>query len=525
MISMMLRLVYPSWQGVTTDYLNLDLHTINDDVVLSRIKFVRIREDIQEYRCAIPDAMLTDVIKQYKAYQMFIKYSTVLIPLNKTRGKGSQGKKASVSPKPASDEESDAKPAIKRMGYRRVIKKKVSISTYDNIIPKLDVALELGKSMSLTEAPARRRPLGILFRDTSDVSKKTSPDPSQKLKGVDTLTPKEQLAIDIMQALKASRKSIKTKADVTLDWGSKEESKYIKEDDDDENIKWGDTDKEEEKNDDDDDKSINLEKTNDEETDDEFVHSKEHVQYDDEETDDEFAHSDEQVNDDEDEEMTNAEDADTRNGDKEITDTTKADAEKTEEVKDDIKKDELPPSSSSVSVSSGFSNQFLNHSSDKSTIQSPSILNVPVLVISKPIVLSPILEIPTVLSATTPTPPHPVSTILHVLQQTTTPILTPLITIDAPPITTLAHVVTTILDPLPAINQRVYVLEKDVQELKYVDHTTTLLSSLRSKIPLVVNAYLGSSLGDALQKVLQKHTIKLIQQYPQQFNDCVVVWC
>nr|GEY88687.1 hypothetical protein [Tanacetum cinerariifolium] len=73
-------------------------------------------------------------------------------------------------------------------------------------------------------------------------------------------------------------------------------------------------------------------------------------------------------------------------------------------------------------------------------------------------------------------------------------------------------------DSLPTINQRVSVLEKDVQELKAVDHTTTLLASLRSKIPLVVNAYLGSSMGDALQKVLQKHTEELIQQYPQQVN-------
>ncbi|GKG46908.1 hypothetical protein Tco_0504105, partial [Tanacetum coccineum] len=58
--------------------------------------------------------------------------------------------------------------------------------------------------------PARLRPSGIAFRDTSSVLKKTSLDPSQKLKGVHTLTPEEKLTRDTMQALKASRKSIRS---------------------------------------------------------------------------------------------------------------------------------------------------------------------------------------------------------------------------------------------------------------------------------------------------------------------------
>ncbi|GKA65046.1 hypothetical protein Tco_0764753, partial [Tanacetum coccineum] len=140
--------------------------------------------------------------------------STGLIPLKKNRGKGSQGKKAAVTPK-----------------------KKSSISAGDNIIPEHDVALELGKSMSLIEAeveeaarrvhathkrlvtvsdefdpePARRptrsrRPSGVVFIDTSRMSKKKSLDPSQKLKGIQTLTVKEQLGVDMMQAPKASIK-------------------------------------------------------------------------------------------------------------------------------------------------------------------------------------------------------------------------------------------------------------------------------------------------------------------------------
>ncbi|GKG31781.1 hypothetical protein Tco_0426731, partial [Tanacetum coccineum] len=83
---------------------------------------------------------------------IFIKYSTGLIPPKRVEVKGHKAKKAVVSLKPISDEESDAKPARKRTDSRRVIKKKVLISADDNIIPELDIALKLGKSMSLTKA-------------------------------------------------------------------------------------------------------------------------------------------------------------------------------------------------------------------------------------------------------------------------------------------------------------------------------------------------------------------------------------
>ncbi|GKD32295.1 hypothetical protein Tco_1247804, partial [Tanacetum coccineum] len=146
---------------------HLHTHLIKDDDVVSRLKFVRIGEDFQEYRLPITETMLTEKIKQSESYQMFIKYSIGLIPPKKSRGS------------------------------RRVINKKVSISADDNIIPEPDVALELGKSMSLTEAAEEEA-----ARDTSCVLKKMSPDSSQKLKGVQTLTPEEKLAADTMQALK-----------------------------------------------------------------------------------------------------------------------------------------------------------------------------------------------------------------------------------------------------------------------------------------------------------------------------------
>nr|GEX65360.1 hypothetical protein [Tanacetum cinerariifolium] len=217
----------------------------------------------------------------------------------------------------------------------------------------------------------------------------------------------------------------------------------------------------------------------------------------------------------------------------EITDTSKADVRKTEEVKDDNKKAKLPPSSFSLFVSSGFGNQFLNLSFDISIvgnlkdtadveinslldvqiqqeiphIQSPSILIAPVSVIPKPMVLSPIPEIPTETSATTLPPPLSATSIILVLQQRSTPIPTP-------PITTVALVVTTIPDLLPIIIQRVSVLEKDIQELKDVDHTTTLLASLRSKIQLAVNAYLGS---DVIKESVQANFINEVKNLLPKF--------
>ncbi|GJW65636.1 retrovirus-related pol polyprotein from transposon TNT 1-94 [Tanacetum coccineum] len=525
----------------------LHTHTFKDDGVVSRLKFVRIGEDFQEYGLPNPETMLSKGMKQSESYQMFIKYSTGQITPKKIRGKGSQGKKTANTSEADVDvsEESDSEPARKRTGSRRVTKKKVTISADYNIIPEPDIALELGKSISLTEAaeeeatrqvhatharivtefvpePARRRPLGISFRDTSSVSNKKSPDSSQKLKGVQTLTPEEQLVADIMNALKESKKTsrrqpgtgtnpgvldeekVTSEANVILDWGSEQESEYSKEDDDDE---YDDDDNDDDDDtDDDDDKNIELEKTNDEETSDEFVHSEENVQDDDEDTDDEetkdeLVHVDEKVNDDEDEEMTNAEDVDTGNGDEENTNAAKADAEKTEVVKDEIKKAELPPTSSSLSISSGFGNQFLNLFSDTSLvgtvkdttyveinslldiqiqqeiphIQSPSVLIVLVFVIYEPSVLTPIPESPLVAPAITLLPPPTVSSISHVLQQTTTPI-------PIPPITTEAPSVTMISDPLYAVIQRVYVLEKDVQEFKEANNTTTL------RAPLIENA-------------------------------------
>ncbi|GKD47215.1 hypothetical protein Tco_1271860, partial [Tanacetum coccineum] len=97
------------------------------------------REDYQEYGLEIPDVMLNDTIKRSESYQMFIKYSTGQISPKKSRGKGSQGKKIVDDTQETVDvsEESkpDPEPVKKKTSNKRVVKKKVTLSADDNIIP------------------------------------------------------------------------------------------------------------------------------------------------------------------------------------------------------------------------------------------------------------------------------------------------------------------------------------------------------------------------------------------------------
>ncbi|GJU21783.1 hypothetical protein Tco_1155125 [Tanacetum coccineum] len=66
--------------------------------------------------------------------------------------------------------------------------------------------------------PTQRRQSGIAFIDSFIVSKKRSSDSSKKLKGIQTLTPAEQEAADIMKALKESKKMRKRQKPYLVSW-------------------------------------------------------------------------------------------------------------------------------------------------------------------------------------------------------------------------------------------------------------------------------------------------------------------
>nr|GEV41545.1 reverse transcriptase domain-containing protein [Tanacetum cinerariifolium] len=386
---------------------------------------------------------------------MFIKYSTSQIPPKKSRGKGSQGKKTSYSHVADVDvsDESDSEPARKRTASRRVVKKKVTIFAANNIISDLDVALKLGKFISLTEA-VEEEAVRQVYATHARIMTESDPKHAKKKTGS-----KKQEATDVIQALKESKKTSRrqpstggssegtsrilrvpdesTVVSATSSEGT--ESEYSKEDlNDEEETDWIDK----KKDDTDDNKSIDLEITNDEETNDKVLQGKE------------------QVNDDDDEEMINAEVEESRNKDEEAIDAAKADTKKTEEEKDDSKKAELPLTSSSLFVSSGFGDQFLKLSFDTYLIGTVK---------------------DTIDAKISYTCNNFTSSIgLHHSTCTSTTIN------STNPFTTNAPTITTDVlksDAFFAVQLRVAKLEKDVPELKKIDHSTKALTILKSQVP------------------------------------------
>ncbi|GJX86374.1 hypothetical protein Tco_0337148 [Tanacetum coccineum] len=457
--------------------------------------------------------MLNDAIKQSESYQMFIKYSTGQIPPSpkKSRGKGSQGKKTIDDPQETVDvsEESEPEPVKKKTASRRVVKKKVTFLADENIISNdPNAALESSR--------------GVTIQDTPSAPKPKPATTKPKLKAAQSLTPAKKEDVDIMQAFKESKKTSKrqphiggssertgtipgvlyestfisatssegsgsktgvpdeekdiTKENVILEWGSEHESKYSKED------KPDDEEKDDKEGDVDDEGDDHISDTKDaDDEDDETESDKEDI----------YKYKI-RVRKDEDEEMLNAKAEDSGKGDEEVTDVAKADAEKTSEVKDDAKKTKLPPTSSSLSISS------VKIQSEVSHIQSSSILKVPVSVISEPSVLTPVQESSSIATAIT-LPLLAVSTTPPAPQQTTTPIPTPPITTDAPIITTVVFE----SDALSAVQLRVAKLEKDMSELKKIYLSAEALVALKTQVPSVVDNYLGSK---QILELSKKHT-------------------
>ncbi|GJX32745.1 hypothetical protein Tco_0242600 [Tanacetum coccineum] len=361
---------------------------------------------------------------------MFIKYSTNQILPKKRRGKGLKGKKTADESQETIDVseefELEPEPAKKKTASKRVVKKKVTLSVDDNIISDdPDAALELAKSISQTkaeEAEAARKVHGtharivtefvhesakkkssgrisksIVIQDTLTVPKSKPSTLKAKLKGAPSLTPDEEEAANIMQDLKESKKISKrlpgtggsnegtgtiprvldestvvsaasskgtgikpgvldeekdiTEEKVILEWGDEQDSEFS------------------------DDYNDDVEKYDkDGNADDEGVDHVSDTQHVDDEDDETESDEDEiykykiRVHKDEDVEMKDAEVEESAKGKEKVTDIAKEEGVKTLEAKDDTKKSELPPSSSSLSVSLGFGDQFLKLSSNSSLV-------------------------------------------------------------------------------------------------------------------------------------------------------------
>ncbi|GJT59006.1 hypothetical protein Tco_1002539 [Tanacetum coccineum] len=135
----------------------------------------------------------------------------------KRRGKGSQRKKTADDSQETVDVSEESEPEPEPNASRRMVKKNVTISAANNIIPDPDVALELGKSIRITEAEEEAATKQVHATHARIVNeyvlksakKNTSKSSKSKLKGVLTLTPEEQEATYIMQALKESKETHK----------------------------------------------------------------------------------------------------------------------------------------------------------------------------------------------------------------------------------------------------------------------------------------------------------------------------
>ncbi|GJU18183.1 hypothetical protein Tco_1146149 [Tanacetum coccineum] len=441
---------------------------------------------------SIPDVMVNNDIKNSKAYHTYLAISTSVVVPKKAR---------------------------KGMKTNAVPKKKGSITADDNIIPDPEEAFKLGKSISITEAEereearrvhetherlvtekptsdegsdesddeqegrlTRRRPSGVVIRDTPKVSMKKTSDQSQKLKGIEMLSDVAQLAVDTHKAIKASRRAYRIQqqtrgssegagitpkvpdepkgkskgssegAGITPKVPDEPKGKSVAQDDD-----WGSDEEEHKISSDDERTESEKEAAKSEKADEEEVHSDEEVHTEeDQQTDDE--HYDEKHND-VDKEMNDAENVDEAKYDQEMVDAKKVDSEKTkaEKVDNEIagtnqaakdaqagalgsvtqnEKRALPPSTSSLSLSSDYDNQFLNLSFEVSLVVIPK-------------------------------------------KKTPTPILTPLPT----PTTTKTHApVVSVPDPSPIVFERLSELEKKVEALSKVDQSATIEASVQANV-------------------------------------------
>nr|GEW52222.1 hypothetical protein [Tanacetum cinerariifolium] len=264
-------------------------------------------------------------------------------------------------------EESELEPVKKKTASRRVVKKKVMIFAYDNIIPDPDISLKLGKSVSLAEAEEEeaakqvratnarivtesvpgsvkkktgsRSSRSVVIQDIPSVQKPKLVTSKPKLKGSSEGTgtvpgsPDESIVVSATSDKGTGTKlgvldeeKVITEDKFILKWGSEHESEYLEED------QLDDKEKDDKDGDADDKGGDHIVDTQDTDDEDDETESDE----------DEIYKYKIWVRKDEDVEMTNAE--------------------------DDSKKAEFPPTSSNLSVSSGFGDQFLKLSYDTSLI-------------------------------------------------------------------------------------------------------------------------------------------------------------
>ncbi|GJS03003.1 hypothetical protein Tco_0319511 [Tanacetum coccineum] len=128
---------------------------------------------------------------------------------------------------------------------------------------------------------------------------------------------------------------------------------------------------------------------------------------------------------------------------------------------------------------------------EEPSTQNPSLLNIPVRVISK------------TSTATGPTIPPTISPITPLPQQST----------PTPTTETTTTTIPALLDfsSLFGFEQRVFALEKELCQIKQADHSAQLLTTIKSQIPAMVDAQLSTRLEDSIKKA-SSHTLLILRR-------------
>nr|GEW20129.1 hypothetical protein [Tanacetum cinerariifolium] len=426
--------------------------------------------------------VIIDVIKNstcFKAFtisadvpEIFMQqfwYTIKKIIPKKIRGKGSKGKKTFEKSQETVNVSKESKPqhelAKNKTASKGVVKKKVTPSADENIISDdPNAALELAKSISQTkaeEAEATRK----IHATHARIMTESASESAKKKSGISapSLTPTEQEAANIMQALKESKKTSRRQSGTEgLNEGTGSKPGVP-------------------------DESIVIYATSSEGTgakpgvldeDKDITKEKAILEWGDEQ--------DSEFSDDDNDESAKKDDKDgdvDDEGNDHVSDTQDADDKdvKTKFDEDDIykykirvcKDDDVEMKDAEVDES--------NKGEEKT--QSPSVSVIP-----ETTNVPPILEIISETLTLTAVPSPQVTPILSFVQQTPTPIPTQPITTDAPTITTAIPEFVTLFD----VELRVAKLKKKVSELKIVDHSSKALVFLQSQVPTVVDSYLDS---------------------------------
>ncbi|GKF58219.1 hypothetical protein Tco_0171756, partial [Tanacetum coccineum] len=175
------------------------------DGLLDRLKFVINGNKYQVYGKPIPNALITDDIKNSKAYKMFFKYSTGLVPPKKSRGKAV---KEDLPEEPTKSKQKPSK--VTHATNELDAPKKVTASSKKKLTMR---KLMLSDETNISKKELECRPLSskkkvlkdVVIQEPPSAPIKKTYDSSRKLKDIKILSHVAQFEIDTLEAQKASR--------------------------------------------------------------------------------------------------------------------------------------------------------------------------------------------------------------------------------------------------------------------------------------------------------------------------------